>query len=206
MGVSDRREREKEEMRKRILDSAKKLFLEFGFEKTSIRNIAEDIEYSPATIYLYFKDKNELLFELHQESFKEFAKAFVKVAEIEDPFERLTELGREYLAFAFGNPEMYELMFLLSAPIETLEMRDCVWEDGLNVFSSLEALVADCKAAGYFKDAEVSELSMMIWSTVHGLCTIYLRKRTNMFDESERLGKIEGGFRSFIEILKNYKL
>ena len=76
MGISDRKEREKEEMRRRILESAKKLFLELGYEKTSVRAIAEDIEYSPATIYLYFKDKNELLFALHQEAFIEFSKTF----------------------------------------------------------------------------------------------------------------------------------
>ena len=62
MGVADRKEREKTEMQKRILDAARVLFLEKGFEKTSIRNIADLIEYSPGTIYLYFKDKNEILF------------------------------------------------------------------------------------------------------------------------------------------------
>ena len=55
MGVADRKEREKEEMKTKILEAAKKLFLDHGFEKTSIRNIAEEIEYSPGTIYLYFK-------------------------------------------------------------------------------------------------------------------------------------------------------
>lgn len=70
MGVADRKEREKEEMKTKILEAAKKLFLDHGFEKTSIRNIAEEIEYSPGTIYLYFKDKNELLFALHQEAFQ----------------------------------------------------------------------------------------------------------------------------------------
>ena len=44
-------------MKTKILEAAKKLFLDHGFEKTSIRNIAEEIEYSPGTIYLYFKDK-----------------------------------------------------------------------------------------------------------------------------------------------------
>ena len=69
MGIVERKEREKEDMRRLILNAARKLFLEQGYEKTSIRNIADAIEYSPATIYLYYKDKNELLFALHEEAF-----------------------------------------------------------------------------------------------------------------------------------------
>ena len=59
MGIPDRKEREKQELRDLILKEARALFLEEGFEKTSLRKIAERIEYSPTTIYLYFKDKNE---------------------------------------------------------------------------------------------------------------------------------------------------
>ena len=55
MGVTERKERERQEMRQRILDAAQQVFVEEGYEKASIRNIAERIEYSPATIYLYFK-------------------------------------------------------------------------------------------------------------------------------------------------------
>lgn len=204
MGISDRKEREKEEMRRRILESAKKLFLDLGYEKTSIRGIAEDIEYSPATIYLYFKDKNELLFALHQEAFVEFAKTFEKVAHIQDPFERLVTLGHEYLSFAFANPELYELMFLLTAPMEALEIRDDVWEDGKTVYMALEGLITQCQATGHFTGADVSDLSMMIWATVHGLVTINLRKRCNMFDEKERNSRIQGGLDCLIRLLRSY--
>ena len=69
MGIPDRKEREKKELKELILKEARALILEEGFEKTSIRKIADRIEYSPTTIYLYFQDKNELLLALHQESF-----------------------------------------------------------------------------------------------------------------------------------------
>jgi AcrR family transcriptional regulator len=61
MGIKERKELEKQKMRKLILDNAMKLFLEKGFENITIRHIAEKIEYSPATIYLYFKDKDEIM-------------------------------------------------------------------------------------------------------------------------------------------------
>lgn len=70
MTIAARKQREKEEMRALILDAARKIFLEKGYEHTSIRNIAEKIEYSPGTIYLYFKEKDEIFHALHEEGFR----------------------------------------------------------------------------------------------------------------------------------------
>ena len=130
MGIIERKEREREEMRKLILDAAQKLFLTDGFEKVSIRNIADVIEYSPATIYLYYKDKNELFFALHQTAFTKLIEEFRPIAQVEQPMDKLIEMGKLYLRFAFENPELYDLMFIMIAPIETLECREDVWEDG----------------------------------------------------------------------------
>ncbi|MGL1180856.1 TetR/AcrR family transcriptional regulator, partial [Vibrio parahaemolyticus] len=59
MGINERKEKQKLELKRLILDASMKLFVEEGFENVSIRKIADLIEYSPTTIYLYFKDKNE---------------------------------------------------------------------------------------------------------------------------------------------------
>ena len=69
MSVAHRKQREKEEMRELILDASRSIFLEKGYHQTSIRNIAEKIEYSPGTIYLYFKEKDEIFHALHEEGF-----------------------------------------------------------------------------------------------------------------------------------------
>ena len=55
MGINERKERDRQDLRKSIMDAAREVFLEKGFEQTSIRAIAQKIEYSPTTIYLYFK-------------------------------------------------------------------------------------------------------------------------------------------------------
>ena len=70
MGIKERKEQEKSEMRELILKTAMNLFLDKGFENITIRHIAEKIEYSPATIYLYFKNKDEILYTLRREGFE----------------------------------------------------------------------------------------------------------------------------------------
>jgi AcrR family transcriptional regulator len=74
MGSAERKEREKHEMREMILAAAKKLFIKEGFEHVTIRRIAEEIEYSPATVYLYFADKDTILCALQELGFRDLYK------------------------------------------------------------------------------------------------------------------------------------
>ena len=204
MGVADRKEREKEEMKKRILEAAKKLFLEQGFEKTSIRNIAEEIEYSPGTIYLYFKDKNDLLFALHQEAFIGLIGALQSPYRFESAIDQLEDMGHRYIKFANENPELYDLMFIMNAPLDSLECKDEVWDDGQRAFDLLRFLVAQCQTEGYLTTYEVDDASLMIWSFIHGLVTLHARKRLSMFCETEDVleNRMNNAFVSFLSTIK----
>ena len=202
MGIIERKERDKEEMRRKIMDASRHLFLGQGFEKTSIRNIADAIEYSPATIYLYYKDKNELLFALHEEAFVKMMSELSVVTTVEDPFERLVEMGRQYIKFAIENPELYDLMFIMTAPMETLACRDEVWEDGMKSFCLLQAVVSQCVVAGYFKIQDTETASLTIWAYMLGLVTIYLKNRMNMFQDERPIERMQQSFELFMKMLK----
>lgn len=203
MGITERKEREKEEMRELILKAAQKVFLENGYEKTSIRGIADAIEYSPATIYLYYRDKNELLLALHVSAFQKMMIEFSVVASVKDPFEKLIALGHQYIKFAVENPELYDLMFIMQAPIEALACKNESWEDGLKSFEYLILLVTDCVEAGVFrKDLEIETACHTIWSYMHGLVSIYLKKRMDMFGEENQLEHINTSFSMFVEMMK----
>ena len=60
MGIAERRQREKEQRRKEIKDAARKVFLEKGYTSSTINDIANGAQLSPATLYLYYKNKEEL--------------------------------------------------------------------------------------------------------------------------------------------------
>ena len=70
MGIQERREREKEELRRKIIHAASRLISSVGHENLTIRRLAREIEYSPRTIYLYFRDKEHLLQEVVEEGFR----------------------------------------------------------------------------------------------------------------------------------------
>ncbi|QMW02864.1 TetR/AcrR family transcriptional regulator [Spirosoma foliorum] len=200
MGITERKEREREEMRQLILDGAQKLFLANGFEKVSIRNIADEIEYSPATIYLYFKDKNQLLFALHQRGFVKMIGEFMPLQLLTDPFEKLVEMGRAYIRFAVENPELFDLMFIMTAPMDTLDKED--WVEGDQAFGLLMSIVQECMDAGIFQKHDVQSTAMMIWSGIHGYTALFLRKRLGMIPECDRQSVMDDAFNLFCETLR----
>src|SRR4051812_38459262 len=108
MTIANRKERQKEELKTKILQAARELFMERGFDETSIRTIAERIEYSPTTIYLYFKDKDDIFHALHGEGFTILNQYFKSLAHVSEPFERLKAICSAYINFAIDNGEYYD--------------------------------------------------------------------------------------------------
>jgi AcrR family transcriptional regulator len=179
MGIAQRKEREKQEMKDLVLQAAMDLFIEEGYEKASIRKIADRIEYSPATIYLYFKDKDEIFHAVHEKGFEMFFGRMEKLAVIADPFERLRKLGEVYLNFAWENPQLYDLMFIMWGPMDALK-DDTHWHCGMRAHDGLKQMVRECIEKGKMKELDVDVASMAIWSFVHGMVSLRIRNRFRM--------------------------
>lgn len=178
MSITERKAKEKEELRSLILQGAKKLFIENGIERTTIRNIADEISYSVGTVYVYFKDKNSILHELHTLGFKQLGGEMRVLFSVADPMERLAAIGRVYIRFAIDNPDMYDLMFNMKAPMEFLKnVEEEEWNEGKATFNVLKTTIEQCIAQGYFEGHQPEPLSFAIWSTVHGMCSLYIRDR-----------------------------
>lgn len=176
MGLKERKIRHKENLKQEILDAAKRLFMKHGYEATSIRKIAAEIEFSPTTIYLYYKDKNDIIYALHREGFKMLGERFFALSSVEDPYERLKAMGRSYLKFALEHSDFYELMFVMKEPLQFLH-KNCEttdWEDGKEAFGFLLATIVDCQKHHYFEDQDPELFALFVWSTVHGFCTLSL--------------------------------
>jgi len=172
---------DKLEMRERILSEAMTLFVEYGLEKTSIRKIAQAVGCSPGTIYLYFKDKDEILIALRVKGFMGFKARFDQVAFVEKPLERIRFFGRNYMDFGLKNPEMYHLMFSVTAN-QDIEDKEEVWALGRGAFQHLEETVKECLREGVIKQGDYRHISYTFWSHVHGLVSLAHSHRLKMFE------------------------
>lgn len=176
MGISERKEREKQEMRRRILDVAMNMFLVDGYEKTSLRNIAEKIEYSPATIYLYFKDKDELFYEVQKDAFQKLNEVFAQHVTATEPLARLRQICHTYVQFGIANPELYDLMFIIRAPMNVVEEKE-MWDNGTDAFDFLVQTLTACIELKLIKYADPMIAALSVWSMGHGLISLNVRCR-----------------------------
>lgn len=205
MGINDRKEREKEELKQRILNAAVEIFRERGFENTSIRAIADKIEYSPTTIYLYYKDKNALFHDVHEEGFRLMQKFFAPLAQVADPFERLLLQGRYYMDFATRHPEFYDLMFLQKAPIEDLEGTEA-WHEGESAFGYLVSNIQESIDKGQLMAENAEVFGYMLWSVMHGMVSLMIKDRCNhVISEPLRPHINQLAYDQFIGLMKAYK-
>jgi AcrR family transcriptional regulator len=167
-----RRQQEKEDLRRRILDATGALFLEHGYEGLSMRQIAERIGYSATTIYRYYEDKDDLLFAVVQEGFLRFGKALAKAAQSsDDPRERLAALGRAYIEFGLRNPVYYRLMFMQRFDF-LFESRAEQKAPMIDSFAVLRQSVEQAMQAGALKPGDPETTSIVIWSVVHGITSL----------------------------------
>jgi AcrR family transcriptional regulator len=202
MTVAKRKEKHKEDLRVKILQSARELFMERGFEHTSIRNIAEKIDYSPTTIYLYFKDKDDVFYALHQEGFVILNQHFKALALVENPFERLKAISKAYIQFAIENGEYYDLMFIVRSPMNAINKERSGWKEGDTAFKFLIHTIQQCIDKGYFKGMHPEILAFTVWSMVHGIVSLEIRNRCSVVSELNQKDLAQKSNDMVIEILE----
>jgi AcrR family transcriptional regulator len=170
MGIAERKERERDQLRSRILDAARELFVRDGYDAVTMRRIAERIEYSATAIYLHFADKDELIRQLCAHDFAVFAAQFTKLGRVADPLERLRRAGHAYIDFALAHPNHYRLLFMTprasgagGAPAE-------------QSYAFLARTAAEAIATGKLrKDAGDAELvAQTCWAGVHGVAALHI--------------------------------
>jgi AcrR family transcriptional regulator len=182
MGVVERREREKQEIREKILDAARKLFVSEGYEGVSMRKVAEAIEYSPTAIYLHFANKEELFMELCHADYQRLAVSFASLAEIADPIERLKKLGYVYIGFGLKNPNHYRMMFMTPHPMPAVtdgeldELGKGNPEE--DAYEFLRQTVTEAMKAGAFREdlTDPDIVTQTVWAGSHGVISLQIAK------------------------------
>ena len=169
MGIAERRERERDKVRRKILEAAQELFATEGYERVTMRRIAEAIEYSPTTIYLHFKDKDELVQRLCQENFEKLIGAMASGPPPSDPIEAIRQMASAYAQFGVTYPNHYRFMFLTPFGFDHSPS-----EAGQRAFQLLRGLVAQGVAARRFRSNDVDTVAQVLWSSLHGAVSLLI--------------------------------
>ncbi len=186
------RRRSREFSRDEMLDTARNMFVNEGYDAVTIRKIASEIGCSPGTIYLHFAGKAEIFETLCEETFSKLSQRLSAIAnDNDDPLECLRRGGRAYIAFGLEHTSHYLLTFLMAKKTALMDAvgqdRPGIAEAGIRCFENLRRMVARCVDEGRLRVTSVDEVSQVLWMSLHGLVSLLITHGKFPFLEQSRL-------------------
>ena len=185
MAPADRQKRAKEQLRERILASARDIIHAEGYEAVTIRKIAKQIEYSPMALSNHFPDKAAILRAVAREVFAKLDQARPKQGR--DPLATLRTAAYTYIQFGLDHPEEYRLLFMpRSVEASPIESNSCSaaksspesklvpdHNGGRDAFERFAGHVEACCQAGLV-EGDPFRLATSIWAGIHGVVALQI--------------------------------
>ena len=160
-----------------ILLAAKRLFVEDGFDRVTMRRIANAVGVSATALYVYFPDKDAILQAIAAESFTELSAAHRLAMHASRPAAENLRIGlRTYVDFALAHPDEYRLIFLRFG--QQTDFNPC--KDVAEADAGFNLLVASVQAMideGQFPPKPAMLMAEAIWACLHGLVALLLMHR-----------------------------
>jgi len=170
MGIKERKQRQKDDTRSRIVDAALKIGREEGWAALSMRKIGEQIEYSAPVVYEHFASKDALLLELTRIGFRKLIRKIEATGgQTNDPVGKIEAMWFGYWNFAFAEKEFYQLMFGIetNCSCNSMQLPEAALSRTL-MTDAIRMLVSDQQDTG----DKVSATYYTFWSVVHGLISL----------------------------------
>lgn len=172
--------------REEILQAAKELFLEQGYDSTTIRRIADRVGISAPALYLYFKDKEALMLALCDQTFGHLIEAIDEIEKtVADPLQRVRRFGEAYVRFGLTHPDEYRLVFLGANIPESIRKvghrapTDDPTRPGIGgalVFKRLVSILGELEASGTKLKYPPETCGELCWMGLHGLVSAFIMK------------------------------
>lgn len=170
MSIKERKEREKLEMQELILNAASEIFKTEGLDKLSIRKIASKIDYSPAIVYHYFEDKEDIISHMMRRGYGKIVEGLTSVPSYEDtPEKKLKAMTRQIIHMALKMPEEYSAVQLNTSP-GVLQHTASLFKGAAHKKPALEILFKCLKDIYTDMDDDKLELTaQIIWTSTFGI-------------------------------------
>ncbi len=167
---------EGDQTRTRLLTEARDLYLEVGFSRFSLREVARRSSVSAAAVYRHFDGKEALLHEVGAEGFRIFSSYLLRALAAPTPRERMARSAEQYLRFGLENPRDYRVIFMGDGQdrVAVPEKRSKNSEQLAPTFRFLVDRVRECMQARVLQKGDAEEVATMIWTHVHGLVSLRL--------------------------------
>ncbi|MBN1482632.1 TetR/AcrR family transcriptional regulator [candidate division KSB1 bacterium] len=194
MGIKERRDREKVQRQNDILDAAEKVFFEKGYNAATMDDVAEEAELSKGTLYLYFKNREELYFGLTHRALLNLRDRFQKVLDGDGTgLEKVTKIGRAFHAYSQEEPDYYKTiaqfeMAQLGATSEGQEVEQKCHQAGKGVMEQVAAaIIQGIEDGSIRKDVHPLKTAFLLQGLSNGVIQLMARegKHVDAFEDFE---------------------
>ncbi|MEE8335843.1 MAG: TetR/AcrR family transcriptional regulator [Candidatus Neomarinimicrobiota bacterium] len=178
----DKKQQIRHDLKQTILQHASTIIQKHGIRQFSMRKLALELECSPATIYLYFNNKEEILNQLVESAFEELSHRLKTIDFQEDqPLAYLKHILRAYIDFGLEQHDHYQFAFMTSRtkPNQPLQPHEA--------FHILVNAVKTCVEAGIFISTDIKMVSQSIWACIHGITSLFIVLPNFPWSEKEKL-------------------
>ncbi len=183
MGITERKEREREQRYQAIIDAAETVFFRKGYETSTMDDVALDAELSKGTLYLYFTSKDELHFAIMERGMKLLMELMERRLNIKKSgLETLRELGLALVEFSNLHPDYFNaLIFFQGRDVEQQKLQEAKVNDFMANRNSLtllnETLKRGMTDGSVRTDIPILELSATLWAQMMGILVMYSAKQ-----------------------------
>lgn len=165
-----RKERRRDQQRRDILLVARELFLRESSANFTMRKLAAEVGCAPGTLYLYFRDKDDLLAVLVEESFEHLMEDLERLRPDLNPLEFLEALMLTYIAFGLANPNHYYFAFMLRRTPSLDKARPRPHRS----YDLLCRTLAACVEQSLIAPVDVAMAAPTVWASIHGVTSLMI--------------------------------
>lgn len=210
MGVSERKEREKERKRQNMLQAAEKLILEKGLDQLNMDEVADRAEVSKGSLYLYFHNKTDLVLGICNKATSMLHQEFSKVLSMDvSGFEMVYTIGATFIKFANSHPEFYRAMKFFDGLSSSEDTHECDYlhqcrQNMDNSYTTMTRAIQVGMQDGSIKsEYDPKELAALLMATSHGLVDMaYKSHHTPHFQLMEQHGiRLSSLFRNYMRMI-----
>jgi AcrR family transcriptional regulator len=184
--IAQRREEEKERRRGEILDAAEALYAKEGWDLVTVDQVARSARLSRALVYVYFKDKQEILFAIGERAMCLLRDRFIAASAAKKlGMEKIEAIGRSYMAYAFEFPHYFDFCSKFHAHSiapdpgsHDLACRAAGDEAIAACVQAIECGIRDGSIRPTIGDPMM--LALTLWSFTHGLIQLAMAKGSDM--------------------------
>lgn len=168
------------DIRQLILETTRKMLVEYGYYAVSMRKIANLAGCGLGTIYLYFENKDVLFHTLIDEGFeKMYEQIQAAVLGTGDPEKALRTACRAYVTFGMENPEYYEIMYQLH-PDHMERYPKEKYRRARRSFELIAGIIEKMAVTTNQTTRNAKILSYSLWASLHGLTSILIARRLDV--------------------------